>query len=182
MTTAYEQRMSSEYAQDWANRNFERIRSEASRLTLQSFDSDTAFNLGCTLRRLAFSDSLNRWPIAISITHVNGDQPLFFVNSSPGVPPDYMQVMDSIRNTVKRWGKSTVYLSIQNPGWQERESDIWKEKYNFTPGGWPVKVRGVEGVVAVIVVYGVLEDPEECHKLIIQALENELQKQRSARA
>jgi uncharacterized protein (UPF0303 family) len=80
---------------------------------LLSFDSDTAFNIGSALREMASSGSLNSWPIAISITHVNGDQPLFFANSSPGVPPDYMHFIESIRSSVKRWGKSTMYLRMQ---------------------------------------------------------------------
>ena len=77
------------------------------------------------------------------------------------------------RKTVLRFGVSTWYMHNKFAG----DEAAFKAKhalgeqateYAIHGGGWPVRVRGVEGVVAVVVVSGLKQ--EQDHAVIIQAV------------
>ncbi|KII85541.1 hypothetical protein PLICRDRAFT_31726 [Plicaturopsis crispa FD-325 SS-3] len=162
---------------------FRKVQEDAIRLTLFNFDSDTAWDLGSAIRTITEATGVDK-PVSISITHANSDQPMFYASSAPGVTPDHMQYVECMRNAVKRWGKPTKYLNLQTPNWNARTpeawhagyTDLWHQKYAFFSGGWPIKVTGVEGVVAVVVMYGSAADPyghdhDSNHTLILRGPE-----------
>lgn len=113
---------------------------QAKRLAFAHFDGDTAYKIGDLIRSLAIA-KYPEAPVAISITHANSDRPLFAC-CRPGVTSNDIYPMELMRNTVKRWGKSTAALQhLENDG-------FWGDDYSFDEGGWPVTIRGVEGYIA----------------------------------
>jgi len=115
-------------------------------LALYSLDSDTAWDIGSTIRDLVIA-RYPLFPVVISITHANSDL-LMFVFSHPGVKPEQIGKVQRIRNAVNHFNLPSV-----------RCSQIWieAERSEFQTadiGGWPIAIRGVEGVIAVRVVHG----------------------------
>jgi len=120
---------------------------QESRLALLSFDADTAWDLGSTLHSLAVNQHPGK-PVYISITHMSSG--LMFLARTKGVLPSRISGLDGIRNAVKclemsTWRASHPCGGITSP--MVGDCDL-------TLGGWPIKVKGVEGVVAVLVVDG----------------------------
>ncbi|KZF19725.1 hypothetical protein L228DRAFT_271045 [Xylona heveae TC161] len=165
------------------------ILSIENKLQLPSFTSDTAFELG-SLIRSRLRESFAR-PAIVSITHANSDQLLFHAVSKPGpagpgtvvggagtvgTAPDNDIWAARKRRTVLRFGTSTWYMRAKCGTEEafkakfalgERAGD-----YAIHGGGFPVRVRGVEGLVGVIVVSGL--KMEEDHQVIVQCLEEYL--------
>lgn len=82
---------------------------------------------------------------------------------------------------MKRWGVSSWYMHHKMGG----REDNFKEKYMLGErageyaihgGGVPVRVRGVESIVAVVVVSGLKQ--HEDHQVVVEALEELMQSQR----
>jgi hypothetical protein len=80
--------------------------------------------------------------VYISITRTNLDEPMFFTRTSSKIPNSSTQI-DSIRDVVKQWEKSTQLLGLEGAIGIPRNGS-----------GWPITVEGVEGAVAVLVVIG----------------------------
>jgi uncharacterized protein (UPF0303 family) len=118
------------------------------RLTLLSFDADTAWDLGCTIRALAVEKHPGR-AICISIIHASTDKPMFFART-PGVTPSQISRLEGIRNAVKCLEMSTWRAWHRFGGNKEPVGG----DCDLSPGGWPIRVRGVEGIVAVLIVQG----------------------------
>ena len=121
---------------------------QETRLSLLSFDADTAWDLGCTIRALAVEKYPGR-AICISIIHASTDKPMFFART-PGVTPSQISRLEGIRNAVKHLEMSTWRASGQWGGYKEPVGP----DCDLSPGGWPIRVRGVEGIVAVLIVLG----------------------------
>jgi uncharacterized protein (UPF0303 family) len=78
--------------------------------------------------------------------------------------------------TVLRWGHSTWWMACRF-GMHEGElarhyalADGERGKYSIEGGGYPVFVKGVEGVVGAVVVAGALEGAQ-AHQVLVKAFE-----------
>ncbi|KAL3440658.1 hypothetical protein BJX65DRAFT_314608 [Aspergillus insuetus] len=161
------------------------------------FTAATAWELGNALRQriLALPDTQRR-PSLISIAragHKEQHHVLFQAVTEPGTHPDNEVWARRKRNTVLRWGMSTwafrkKVLETGPVGTDESNVELaWIKKYGMasyvggTPdefciygGGVPVKVDGVDGVVAVISVSGLRQ--EDDHQVIIEVIGEFLEK------
>jgi uncharacterized protein (UPF0303 family) len=158
---------------------------------LMAFNCSTVWELGSTLRALAMKEHPDQ-SACISITHANST-PLFVTHTTDAISPAYQLEMDAIRNTVKRWEISTwrrqrLLTLGEHPVVELSKS----QEYSTKGGGWPIKVKGIIGVVAVVVVTGLYPvngksqsfnplkyEPvkDANHELIMRALEMVLEKQ-----
>lgn len=78
------------------------------------------------------------------------------------------------RATVLRWGVSTWAMHNRFKGDEAefaRKFGLGDKAglYAIHGGGWPVRVKGVEGIVAVVVVSGLKQDQD--HQIIVQSVE-----------
>lgn len=143
-------------------------------LAFPSFQSDTAWELGSRLRNrlLKFSK-----PTVIDISLAHGNHCLFHAVTHSGTAPDNDSWVSRKRNTVLRFGTSTWYMHNKLKG----DEVLFAAKFGLGPrageyaihgGGFPVRVQGVEGVVAVIVVSGLKQ--EQDHGIIVQVVQEYL--------
>ncbi|KAF9242030.1 hypothetical protein BU15DRAFT_72961 [Melanogaster broomeanus] len=158
------------------------IRLQEDQCILPSFDSNVAWELGNIIR----TNCKQRfpWPAVIYIAHANSNQMLFFATSGPGTLPDNMHWVKRKEAVVLRWGVSTMRmeLAIKEPGKSAQQS--LKDRFEIADpsiygchgGGFPVKVKGVEGVVGVIVVSGVAKQDESWHAVIVEGIQEYLAK------
>lgn len=144
-------------------------------LVLPAFTADTAWELGNRLRArlLAFPT-----PAVISISLANSNQLLFHSASRPGTAPDNDVWVSRKRTTVLRFGRSTWYMHNKLGGDEARFRDKYMlgeraGDYAIHGGGWPVRVKGVESVVGVIVVSGLKQ--EQDHQIIVETLKEHLE-------
>ncbi|KAF9242031.1 hypothetical protein BU15DRAFT_60541 [Melanogaster broomeanus] len=159
------------------------IRVQEEECILPSFDSNVAWNLGNIIRTNC-QRRLSR-PAVIYIAHANSGQLLFFAPSGPGTVPDNMHWVKRKEAVVLRWGVSSMRmeLAIQEPGKSAQQS--LKDRFEIADpsiyachgGGFPVKVKGVEGIVGVIVISGVALEDEIWHAVIVDGIKEHLAKQ-----
>lgn len=167
------------------------ILSQEKGLTLPRFTADDAFDIGVRLRnRLR---SLSEQPAVVNIALANGNNLLFHAASRSGVLPDNDLWVARKRKTVLRWGVSSWYMHNKMAGDEsafaakymlgDRAGEYASELLLPPPasaalqpltqpvhgGGVPVRVQGVEGIVAVIVVSGLKQ--HEDHQIVVEALE-----------
>lgn len=139
-------------------------------LIFPNFTSQTAWTLGSLLRTklLAFTK-----PTVIDISLAYGNHCLFHATTHSGTNIDNDSWVARKRNTVLRFGNSTWYMHNKFAG----DEAAFAAKYTLGTkasdfaihgGGWPVRVRGVEGIVAVIVVSGLKQ--EQDHGIIVQTV------------
>ena len=154
------------------------IESVEESLVLSTFTADDIWEIGTALRTrlLAFPT-----PAVVNITLANSNQLIFHTATRSGTQADNDSWVARKRATVLRFGKSTWYQHIKNQG----NEDAFAKKYvlgetagNYAihGGGWPVRVKGVEGVVGVIVVSGLKQ--EEDHQVIVEVLKDIVKKQK----
>lgn len=163
--------------------------------TFQSFTADTAWTLGNALRdRILSLPNTQRKPALISImlaTATSGGTPphiLFQSATESGTVPDNENWVRRKRNTVLRWGVSSWALRQKTIAGltagataAEIESAFLKkfalessnggavaDEYAIHGGGYPIRVRGVEGVVAVAVVSGLKQ--EDDHQVVAETV------------
>lgn len=139
-------------------------------LTFPTFGPEDAWNLGSRLRTrlLAFSQ-----PAVVDISLANGNHCLFHAVTHSGTVPDNNHWVSRKRNTVLRWGTSTWLQHNKYAGDEAAFAAKFSlgeraAEYAIHGGGWPVRVQGVEGVIAVIVVSGLKQ--EQDHGIIIQVV------------
>nr|OQO17020.1 hypothetical protein B0A51_16821 [Rachicladosporium sp. CCFEE 5018] len=142
-----------------------------STLTFPSFTSATAWTLGSLLRQrlLQFPN-----PCCINISLAQGNHLLFHAVTHSGTTPDNDSWVARKRKAVLRWGVSTYALHLKYGG----DEAVFAAKHALGPeergeyaihgGGWPVRVRGVEGVVAVVVVSGLKQELD--HGVILEVV------------
>ncbi len=145
-------------------------------LILPHFTSDDAFALGLAIRHRLRSIS----PLAavISISLANTSNLLFHATSRPGIQPDNDIWVSRKRKTVLRWGVSTWFMHNKFKG---NEKDFAEKYalggeaggYAIHGGGVPIRVRGVEGIVGVVVVSGLKQDQD--HMVVVESLEEFIQ-------
>lgn len=137
-------------------------------LVFPTFTTADAWTLGSLLRtRLSTFAS----PTVVSITLAN-NTPLFYTAVKPGVTPDNSVWVARKSATVLRFGVSTWYMHNKFQGDEKAFADKYMlqdkaKEFAIHGGGFPVRVKGVEGVVAVIVVSGLKQQQD--HQVIIQS-------------
>ncbi|KAL4943709.1 hypothetical protein BDV06DRAFT_220970 [Aspergillus oleicola] len=150
------------------------------------FTSSTAWTVGLALRNKILSlPSSHRKPALISISLGSGNPTphiVFQCATEPGTVSDNDIWVSRKRNTVLRWGVSSwlmrrkMVASSGIEGGLELES-AFREKfalgatageYAIHGGGFPVRVKGVDGVVGVIVVSGLRQ--EDDHQVIVEVV------------
>lgn len=139
-------------------------------LVFPAFTAQTAWSLGSLLRSrlLAFAN-----PCVIDISLAHGPHCLFHATTHSGTTPDNDSWVSRKRNTVLRFGKSTWYMHNKFVGDEVAFAAKYAlgqsaGSYAIHGGGWPVRVRGVEGIVAVVVVSGLKQ--EQDHGIIVQVV------------
>ncbi|CAI7638272.1 unnamed protein product [Penicillium pancosmium] len=163
--------------------------------TFATFTTSTAWSLGTALReRILSLPQGTRKPALISIalaTATSGGVPLHVVFQSAtesGTIPDNENWVRRKRNTVLRWGVSswamrqkTVSGLAAGATADEIESAFVRkyavasanggavaDEYAIHGGGYPIRVRGVEGLVAVVVVSGLKQ--EDDHQVVAETI------------
>ncbi len=145
------------------------IEKQEAELIFPHFTADDAWTLGLALRErlLRVTDK----PVVINISLANSNQLLFHSVTRSGTQPDNDMWVARKRKTVLRWGVSSWYMHIKMGGDEVKFRDKYAlgdraGEYAIHGGGVPVRVQGVEGVVAVVVVSGLKQ--EEDHMVVIE--------------
>ncbi|KAH9909695.1 hypothetical protein F4778DRAFT_775610 [Xylariomycetidae sp. FL2044] len=152
-------------------RDLEEIASIDKSLIFPSFTASTAWALGTTLRQ-KLATCFPSKPAVIDISLAWGQHCLFHsVTGPPGTGPDNDSWVARKRNTVLRFGVSSWYMQVKMGGDERAFAEKYaleRREYAIHGGGWPVKVEGVEGVVAVVVVSGLKQ--EEDHGVVVEGV------------
>ncbi|KAI0387463.1 hypothetical protein F5Y04DRAFT_4884 [Hypomontagnella monticulosa] len=151
----------------------EAVKANCDSFTFESFTVEDAWQLGHLLyaRLLPFS---SQKPTLISISLANSCQVLFQCAVGSGTAPDNELWVQRKRNTVLRFGTSTWFQHCKYAGDEAAfnakfgMSPQQAEKYAIHGGGVPIRVKGVEGVVAVVVVSGLKQ--HEDHGVIVDVI------------
>ncbi|KAJ7754527.1 hypothetical protein B0H16DRAFT_1542646 [Mycena metata] len=159
-------------------RDIEAIAAIDNALVFDSFTADTAWELGNALRSRLLDFPT---PAVVNITLANNNQLLFHTATRSGTQPDNDSWVARKRNTVLRWGNSTWYM--HNKMGQGNETLFATKfvlgetagQYAIHGGGFPVRVKSVEGVVGVIVVSGLKQEWD--HQVIVETVEKYLKGQ-----
>ncbi|KAF2860220.1 hypothetical protein K470DRAFT_77341 [Piedraia hortae CBS 480.64] len=154
-------------------RELEAIEAFDHALMFPSFTSQTAWELGTALRSKLLAVAPAK-PAVVDISLAQGGHCLFHCVTNSGTAPDNDRWVTRKRNTVLRFSRSTWYMHNKFKG----DETTFAAKYGLGPqgavdyaihgGGWPVRVRGVEGVVAVVVVSGLTQDMD--HAVIVNTV------------
>ncbi|CAK5274796.1 unnamed protein product, partial [Mycena citricolor] len=141
------------------------------KLVFPSFTADTAWELGSALRARLLEFPT---PVVINITLANSNQLLFHTATRPGTQPDNDLWVARKRKTVLRWGSSTWYMHNKMKGDEKAFAEKYMlgetaGEYAIHGGGFPIRVKGVEGVVGVIVVSGLKQEWD--HQIIVETVE-----------
>ena len=142
---------------------------------LPAFDSDVAWELGTIIRTCL--QRKYEHPAVVYIAHANSSQLLFFATSRPGTLPDNMLCVKRKEAVVLRWGTSSLRMLSQVRGHgmesiKARFGIVDQSAYVFHGGGFPVRVKNVEGIVGVIVVDGLKH--EDDHGVIVDCIQEYL--------
>jgi len=153
--------------------DLEGIAAQESSLILRSFTSDTAFALGMRIRNRLLATASE--PAVVNVSFANPDQLLFHACSKTGTSHENDTWVAMKRKTVLRWGCSSYLMHQRFGGNEELFADTYAlgsqaGEYAIYGGGVPVRVEGLEGVVAVVVVSGLAH--EDDHMVIIEAMED----------
>ncbi|ORY06749.1 hypothetical protein BCR34DRAFT_604098 [Clohesyomyces aquaticus] len=149
------------------------LAAEEKSFTFAHFTCEHAWIIGNILRNALRTASASA-TIHISLCSTP-PQILFHAPSLPGQMPDNEVWVRRKRETVLRWGHSSWYMQCKFKGDEEafaRKYGLGTEergKYSIHGGGFPVFVKGVEGVVGVIVVSGLTQ--EQDHGVVVKAVE-----------
>jgi uncharacterized protein (UPF0303 family) len=161
------------------SRDLEEIQLIDDSLYFPSFTAQTAWTLGSLLRNklLAFSK-----PTVIDISLAQQNHCLFHCTTHSGTTPDNDHWVARKRNTVLRFNSSTWFMHNKFAGDEEAFASKFAlgasaGQYAIHGGGWPLRVRGVEGIVAVVVVSGLRQ--EQDHGIITQTVGEMLEELRA---
>ncbi|CAL3962262.1 hypothetical protein PZA11_000528 [Diplocarpon coronariae] len=139
-------------------------------LVFEQFTTNDAWELGSALRSRLLPIPT---PVVINIALANQNQVLFHTCTHPGVMPENENWVQRKRKTVLRWGCSTWYMHCKFDGDEFAFRDKYglgnsAGEYAIHGGGVPIRVTGVEGVVAVVVVSGLKQ--HEDHGVIVEVI------------
>ncbi|KAF2253737.1 hypothetical protein BU26DRAFT_561012 [Trematosphaeria pertusa] len=152
-------------------RSLDDLAREEKSFTFSHFTCEHAWVIGNILRNAL------RTADAPAIIHISlaAHQTLFHAPSMPGLMPDDETWVTRKRATVLRWGHSTWYMACKFGGSERSFAEHYglaaeeKGRYTCEGGGYPVFVKGVEGVVGAIVVAGL--EGEQAHGVVVKAVE-----------
>ncbi|GFN16922.1 hypothetical protein AtubIFM56815_005084 [Aspergillus tubingensis] len=154
-----------------------------------TFTSSTAWTLGLALReRILSLPPTQRKPALISITLTGGSEPhvIFQCATEPGTVADNEVWVRRKRNTVLRWGVSSWLMRqkmLSSSGAEASEVEAaFVRKFALTStggggaadefaihgGAFPIRVRGVDGIVGVVVVSGLKQ--EDDHQVVVETV------------
>ena len=153
----------------------EGIAAQEERCVFPHFTADTAWELGTRLR--ARLQRASPKPAVVNITLAAHSQLLFHCATRRGTSADNDTWVARKCAAVLRWHASTLCLHTMFNGSEAafRDTFLLGERagdYAIHGGGFPVKVKDVEGVVGVIVVSGLTM--QEDHEVIVEVLEEYL--------
>ncbi|KAL5121647.1 hypothetical protein ACEQ8H_000333 [Pleosporales sp. CAS-2024a] len=143
---------------------------EEKSFTFAHFTCEHAWVIGNILR-----NALRTAGVAAVIHISTSAQTLFHSPSLPGTMPDVETWIQRKRNTVLRWGHSTHYINSKHGDYKSfaeyhaMSGDEWS-RYTDEAGGYPVYVKGVEGVAGAIVVVGSDLDGQRAHTIVVRAV------------
>ncbi|EAW11309.1 DUF967 domain protein [Aspergillus clavatus NRRL 1] len=166
------------------------VQESSAAVLFPTFTASTAWSLGLALRtRIRSLPADQRKPALISITLSGGSEPhvVFQSATEPGTVADNEVWVRRKRNTVLRWGVSSwlmrqKMLASAAPSAADVEQAFVRkfalqssgggaaDDYAIHGGGFPVRVRGVDGVVGVIVVSGLKQEHD--HQVIVEVVHN----------
>jgi uncharacterized protein (UPF0303 family) len=115
-------------------------------------------------------------PTLISIALANSGQVMFQTAVGSGTLPDNELWVRRKHASVLRWGSSTWFLHCKYAGDEEAfrakfgMSQDQASQYAIHGGAVPIRVRNVEGIVAVVVVSGLKQ--HEDHGVIVEVINN----------
>ncbi|KAI9926779.1 hypothetical protein ASPWEDRAFT_177210 [Aspergillus wentii DTO 134E9] len=159
-----------------------------------SFTSTTAWSLGLALRsRILSLPSEQRKPAIISIALTGGAEPhvVFQCATEPGTVPDNDVWVRRKRNVVLRWGVSSWLMrnkTLVSTGAAPAEVETAfvrkfalrsssgganADDYAIHGGAFPIRVKGVDGVVGVIVVSGLKQEHD--HQVVVDVVQDFIQ-------
>ncbi|KAM0546481.1 hypothetical protein ACHAPJ_010839 [Fusarium lateritium] len=152
---------------------FAEITAQEKALVLPHFTAEDAFDIGVLIRnRLR---EVSETAAVVNITLANNHQLLFHATSRPGTVPENDNWVARKRNFVLRFGWSTW---AGHNLFEMGNEDLFKARfqlgekagdYAIHGGGFPVRVKGVEGPIAAIVVSGLAQ--HEDHQVIVESLQ-----------
>ncbi|KAF7547038.1 hypothetical protein G7Z17_g8002 [Cylindrodendrum hubeiense] len=151
----------------------EKLLLDGDSFTLESFTTEDAFVLGNLLyaRLLSFAKAT---PALISIALANSSQVIFQTVTGPGTVPDNESWVRRKRNTVLRFGHSSWWMHNKFEGDEVKFGSIFaisddqKCNYAIHGGAIPIRIKGVEGIVATVIVSGLKQD--EDHGVIVDVI------------
>ncbi|KAH7021312.1 uncharacterized protein B0I36DRAFT_353984 [Microdochium trichocladiopsis] len=152
----------------------EQVLETCNALTFTRFTAQDAYDLGQLLYARLLPLSRKGKPTVISIAAANTEQILFQAAVGSGTLPDNELWVRRKRASVLRWGCSTWLLQCKYAGDEEAfrakfgMSQEQAGRYAIHGGGVPIRVDGVEGVVAVVVVSGLKQ--HEDHGVIFDVV------------
>ncbi|GAA6008728.1 hypothetical protein JCM11491_003413 [Sporobolomyces phaffii] len=145
----------------------------AETLRLTSFTSLTAHTLGESIRAHIRKQAPGK-PAIVQITSGSTEQLLYFSTTAEGSLLDNKVWAQRKWRSVVRFGKSTASLNVKwSDGKIPSHYAAPEVDYACHGGGYPLRVKGVEPIVAVIVVSGLTQ--EEDHQSIVDVLEKFIQ-------
>ncbi|KAF9761244.1 hypothetical protein IL306_003891 [Fusarium sp. DS 682] len=156
--------------------DLEELKADCDSFTFTSFTAEDAFVLGNLLYARLYPYAVKGKPTVISIALANTSQVVFQTVTGPGTAPDNEQWVRRKRNTVLRFGSSTWFMHNKFKGDEVAFAakyaiaDSNKGDYAIHGGAIPIRVQGVEGIVAVVVVSGLKQD--EDHGVIADVIKN----------
>ncbi|KAF5690208.1 hypothetical protein FCIRC_961 [Fusarium circinatum] len=156
--------------------DLEELKADCDSFTFTSFTTDDAFVLGNLLYARLYPYAVKGKPTVISIALANTSQVVFQTVTGPGTAPDNEQWVRRKRNTVLRFGNSTWFMHNKFKGDEVAFAakygiaDSNKGDYAIHGGAIPIRVQGVEGIAAVVVVSGLKQD--EDHGVIADVIKN----------
>ncbi|KAL5608864.1 hypothetical protein ACKRZS_009718 [Fusarium odoratissimum] len=146
--------------------DLEELKADCDSFTFKSFTTEDAFVLGNLLYARLYPYAVEGKPTVISIALANTSQVVFQTVTGPGTAPDNEQWVRRKRNTVLRFGNSTWFMHNKFKGDEVAFAakyaiaDSNKGDYAIHGGAIPIRVQGVEGIVAVVVVSGLKQDED----------------------
>ncbi|KAF2205801.1 hypothetical protein GQ43DRAFT_210051 [Delitschia confertaspora ATCC 74209] len=151
-------------------RDLDELSREERSFTFAHFTCEHAWVIGNILRNAL------RTVEAPALIHISlsNSMVLFHSPSLPGLMPDNEIWVARKRETVLRWGHSSWYMHNKFGGdegkFREKYGLGMEEggKYAIHGGAYPIFVKGVEGVVGVIVVSGLKQ--EQDHQIVVKAI------------
>ncbi|KAK4447426.1 hypothetical protein QBC34DRAFT_382386 [Podospora aff. communis PSN243] len=154
--------------------DLEALKADGDSFTLNSFTADDAWDLGHLLHARLKPLAARGQSTLISISLANSGQVVFQCVTGPGITPDHETWARRKRNAVLRWTKSTWHLSLEFKHDEQRFKQVFQlseeqaSQYAIHGGAVPIRVRGVEGIVAVVIVSGLAQ--HEDHGVIVDVI------------